>query len=359
LIPKQHSKYNYLKLFHFYEKLEAVKKGILTPPIHVRLKPTNICNHNCYYCSYRSSNLSLGEDMNIRDSLSYDKMVELINDLADMGIKAVTLSGGGEPLCYKYITELLERLYSVGIKVGINTNGSLIKGNIAQIVAKTCSWVRISIDGWDNKSYSEYRSCGKDEYDNLMNNIRNLSELTTNCTVGANVIVDKKNYLFLEKLINDLRQAGISLVKVSECIVSNDGVTNNKYHEPIFKEVKRIINELIDRYKDSDFSIVDKYHDLPLKFQKEYYRCLVVNFLVVIGADGVVYSCHDKAYTKKGTIGSIKKISFKELWQSPETLQIIRSINPSKDCMHHCAEDMKNRLLHDFISTDPEHLEFV
>lgn len=354
-----HGKYNYYKIFHYPDKLEAIKRGVLTPPIHIRLKPTNVCNHNCYYCSYRVSNLSLGEDMNDRESLSRDKMLELCRDFKNMGIKAVTLSGGGEPLCYKHIAELIKNLHEIGIKIGINTNGTLIKGRLAEVIARCCTWVRISVDGWDNDSYAKYRDCSKTAYEGLLDNVKELKGLTQSCTIGLNLVIDHENYTHMQKIIHDFKSAGADIVKISECIVSNDGVENNLYHKPIFDKVKEQINHLKRLYNDGKFSIVDKYHDLPLKFFKDYNKCLFMNYLVVIGADANVYSCHDKAYTKKGIIGSIKDVSFKELWSHTETLNKINSINPSIDCNHHCGEDMKNRLLHDYLAVEPSHCEFV
>ena len=39
-----------------------------------------------------------------------DKMMEIIDDLVEMKVKAVTFSGGGEPFCYPHFTETLKKL---------------------------------------------------------------------------------------------------------------------------------------------------------------------------------------------------------------------------------------------------------
>ena len=38
--------YTPLKIFHFREKLKSLPREIpeITPPIHIRIKPTNVCN---------------------------------------------------------------------------------------------------------------------------------------------------------------------------------------------------------------------------------------------------------------------------------------------------------------------------
>ena len=53
--------YTSAKLWHFPEQLAALRDGGLAPPVHIRLKPTNVCNHACYFCAYRTDNVALGD----------------------------------------------------------------------------------------------------------------------------------------------------------------------------------------------------------------------------------------------------------------------------------------------------------
>jgi len=61
--------YTRMKIFHFKEKLDSLSASSETilPPLNVRIKPTNACNHNCWYCAYRAENLQLGQDMNLQE----------------------------------------------------------------------------------------------------------------------------------------------------------------------------------------------------------------------------------------------------------------------------------------------------
>ena len=85
--------------------------GEVRAPVHIRIKPTNVCNHDCYFCAYRSQDMSLGEDMDKRDRIPREKMLEIADDLVAMGVEAVTFSGGGEPLIYPHLVETIERLF--------------------------------------------------------------------------------------------------------------------------------------------------------------------------------------------------------------------------------------------------------
>ncbi len=72
--------YDLMKAFRFPEKIIAIKENRVTPPIHVRIKPTNSCNHSCWFCAYRVDGLYLGEEMNTRDRIPPLKMDEIVRD---------------------------------------------------------------------------------------------------------------------------------------------------------------------------------------------------------------------------------------------------------------------------------------
>ena len=130
----------------------------------------------------------------------------------------------------------------------------------------------------------------------------------------------------------------------------------------IMVRIRETVQEQIVQAKgleDENFEIIDHYHEFPERFDKEYKTCPSLQFLTIIGADSKVYSCHDKAYTEKGLLGSIENRSFKEFWFSKENQERMKSINPSIDCNHHCAEHRRNLLLHEYLSIDSEHIPFV
>ncbi len=149
--------YTNSKIFHFPKHLESVTRGERAAPIHIRLKPTNRCNHRCSYCCYRNRNLYLSELLHENDQIPQEKMRELIADFAAMGVKAVTFSGGGEPLSYPYIYETMQGLRAAKIKIATLTNGSLLTGRIAELLAKNAVWCRISMDAADAETYAAIR----------------------------------------------------------------------------------------------------------------------------------------------------------------------------------------------------------
>ncbi|WP_420263649.1 radical SAM protein [Candidatus Magnetominusculus dajiuhuensis] len=352
--------YSKMKIFHFKDKLASLAPDInkILPPVQIRIKPTNHCGHNCYYCAYRAESLQPGKDMNQSDSIPKDKMLELIDDIIDMGVKSVTFSGGGDPFCYPYLVHAVKKLSDSPVKFASLTNGANLSGELAEVFATSATWLRISIDGWDDESYSEYRGVRHGEFTKVMNNIRMFKKHLGRCFLGAVIVVDKKNAPHVYESIGRLKDAGVDSVKVSPCIVSNIGVENNLYHWAIFKSVKEQTIRACNDFVDEAFEIFDSYHELDNKFDKDYSWCPYIQIVPVIGADSNVYTCHDKAYNlEDGLIGSVKDMRFKELWFS-DKWNFFR-INPSVHCNHHCVSNAANSLILEYINVDKGHLEFV
>jgi len=350
--------YTAAKMWHYPEQLEALKSGELAAPVHIRLKPTNVCNHNCYFCAYRTDDLDLGGDMNLKDRLPTEKMAEIVEDIVSMGVKAVTFTGGGEPLLYPTIVETVEQLAAGGVKVSALTNASQLRGKRAEVLARHATWVRVSIDGWDGPSYAEYRGVDEDEFGKVIANLTAFSALGSDCVLGASIIVDKRNAAHIAELVQILKGTGVAHAKISACVVSNEGAENNAYHAE-FADVVRDQIAIARELAEDGFEVIDHYHELAERFDKDYESCPFLQFLTVIGADGKVYTCQDKAYTKSGTLGSIKDRSFREFWYSDDNKRAMQALDPSVVCSHHCVAESKNRLLHDYLDSDPAHRPFV
>ncbi|MGP8281867.1 MAG: radical SAM protein [Desulfomonilaceae bacterium] len=350
--------YSPLKYLHFQDRIQAWKEGRLVAPVHIRIKPTNRCNHRCWYCAYRSKNLHLGQDMNERDSIPPDKMKEVVDDIVAMGVRAVTFSGGGEPLLYKSLPETIERLASGGVRVATLTNGSNLKGRVADALAVHASWVRVSVDAWDEESYFASRGAKPGEFKQLIQNMKSFSDKRTRCVLGVSFIVNKQNFDHVPDACAQFRDAGASHVKLSAIVVGNTLEENNLYFRSFAKDAAPYIADAL-RLTCNNFEVLDHFHEIVDRFEKPYQSCPFLQFLTIIGADLNVYTCQDKAYTPEGLLGSIKDKSFRNFWFSDENYKQVRSIDPSVLCHHHCVSHRKNLSLIEYLDLDDEHKVFV
>ncbi len=347
--------YSNLKIFHYKNKLDSLLTNDILPPIHVRIKPTNRCNHNCWYCAYRQDNLQLGRDMKQTDSIPKEKILEIIDDLDEMEIEAITFSGGGEPLCYPYILDAIYKLITTPVKFALLTNGSKLRGEVADVIRQRGTWVRVSMDGWDDASYTRFRKVPYGEFTKIINNMRIFKKMDGECYLGVSLIITGENISYMYDTISLLKDVGVDNVKISPCIVSNDAEENNQYYLPFYNRAQCEIESVMSLVDDT-FQVVDSYHLMDEKFQKDYRWCPYLQILPVIGADLNVYSCQDKAYNlDTGLLGSIKDKSFKDFWFDGK--EKFFKINPSVHCNHHCVSNTKNKMILEYL--DVEHGEFV
>lgn len=350
--------YSPLKFLQFHQHLQAIRDGNLLAPVHIRVKPTNRCNHKCWFCAYRTKDLALGDEMREQDSIPAEKMLALAQEFVEIGVKAVTFSGGGEPLLYKPLPEVIDILATGGIRVAALSNGANLKGRMADAFAQHGTWIRISLDAWDDDSYINSRGARPHEFTRLLDNIRAFSDRDTQCVLGVSFIVTHENHQHIAEVCQLLKNCGVNHVKLSGAVVSNDVKGNNNYHQSIKEEVARQI-ALTKPLIDDKFTLVNHYHDLEDRFEKNYHNCPFLHFLTVIGADQNVYTCQDKAYTQSGRIGSISDITFKDFWFSQENQHFLQTFNPSLQCHHHCVSHAKNLAINEYLSLDQEHSYFV
>jgi len=259
---------------------------------------------------------------------------------------------------YKPLPEVIRALSDGGVRVAALTNGANLKGDVANVFAEHGTWVRVSMDAWDEESYMKIRGARSGDFTQLLDNMRQFALRDTSCVLGVSFIVTHENYTHLSEVISLLRSAGVNHVKVSGAVVSNTVAGNNQYHAVIKNAVAKEI-ALSDKYVDSSFSVINHYHDLDARFEKKYHTCPFIMFNPVVGADQQVYTCHDKAYTESGRMGSLENRTFTELWFSEKNRSFLHTFDPSLHCLHHCMAHTKNLAVHEFLGLDQEHSFFV
>lgn len=129
-------------------KLQSISHNHTTPV--VSLKITNECNLKCLHCSSDSG-------LPLRNELTLTEIRNLIDDLARIGVKRVTLSGG-EPTIRKDFWDVLRYLDDADIQVSLFTNGFFLDRNfVGRLSEFSVSGVRISIDGGVPSTHDKIR----------------------------------------------------------------------------------------------------------------------------------------------------------------------------------------------------------
>jgi sulfatase maturation enzyme AslB (radical SAM superfamily) len=310
---------------------------------------------DCWWCIYSDTNRKKGEgehehlhtpmhpDMEESDSIPREKMLEALDDFSDMGVKAVTYSGGGEPLFYKHIVEVMQRTLDLGIDLSIITNGELLFGKKAEILADA-KWVRVSIDYTNEDEMIRFRRVGKGSYARVINNLSNFSEIkNSNCDLAVNYIVHRDNCDNLLSFANDMKAYGVENIRFSPMWTSDF----YDYHNPIVDKVNKQLSK-ISEIADNKFTVNSTYMLGEHKDARDYPRCFYTEIVPVVGADQNIYTCHNKAYDSSGCIGSIQNRSFKDVWMSSQGF--FDKFDPRIRCSNHqCANDSKNIILQELV----------
>lgn len=222
------------------------------PPIHVQINPTNKCQRNCSFCS--CSNRDRGLEIN------FDYLTSMIQIFVERGMKACTITGGGEPCLYPWINELLQFLYEHKVDVGITTNGIALN-KIDRSLFDKLTWCRVSLSDEDLISDIDLAYMEKISID-----------------WGLSYVVTKAfNFERLCEAIQFANQANLTHIRIVSDILCADSV--EKMEVIAMKLKDKGIDDQLVIYQDRRHSILG------------HKRCLISLLKPNIGADGLIYPC--------------------------------------------------------------------
>lgn len=353
--------YSSVKIFHHKAALDAMEQGKGSAPFYVRIKPTNICNHHCAYCTYGSGDT--GNKTENRDSIRHtdmiprDKMLEMIDDMGNMGVKAVTFSGGGEPLTYPYMKEAAAELKRRNIELSLISNGQLLKGELAEAFYDA-KWVRISFDSPNAAEYAKLRGISEKSYEEV---VKNISDFARNknktCVLGVNFVISKSNYRRVYEAARLLKSLGVNHVKFA-AVISNE----KKYHESIKDKTLEQIYGAMQELSSGDFQIINSYENecMDKNFSiQPFSTCYTCRLVTVIAADQKLYLCHTRAYDSDAVLSDLRETSFREAWYAEETQKKLAGFNPRRECKNFCVYEERNQLIQAYFDVNYDHINFI
>jgi MoaA/NifB/PqqE/SkfB family radical SAM enzyme len=112
-------------------------------PINIQLCLCEACDSDCPFCSVAARPL--------KSFIPWKKLEKMIQDFAEMGAKAVEITGGGNPLLYrdkeagKDINDVIFLCASHGLDVGIITNTEKLERHLDPAWYDFINWIRVSL----------------------------------------------------------------------------------------------------------------------------------------------------------------------------------------------------------------------
>jgi radical SAM protein with 4Fe4S-binding SPASM domain len=138
-------------------------------PREIQVEVTGACNLRCAMClvSYRPA---LSRRSGAMDLESFRELVDQLPEL-----EQVTMQGLGEPLLAPDFFPMLEYLAGRGIRMGFNTNGTLLTRDRAErLVELGVDWIHVSLDGAEAETYEAIRA--RSSFQRVRDNVRGLVE---------------------------------------------------------------------------------------------------------------------------------------------------------------------------------------
>tara|TARA_Y100000310_G_scaffold82715_1_gene79309 strand:- start:15197 stop:16303 length:1107 start_codon:yes stop_codon:yes gene_type:complete len=352
-MTEETSQFGRLKMLNHMPTLKSIGRGEKVPPITLELDPDDRCNHSCYFCYYADD----GTGARTQQSLDKDIMMHTLKESAELGIKAVTFTGGGEPLMNPHTPEAMIYARELGMDVGLVTNGSLFNETSIDAVIQSCQFVRISLDGGSEESHATVHGIKNPRYGftTIMKNLETLAarkgEGKEDLVVGLGYLVDTNNIASALALAEQARAIGLDYVQFRPLYF--DG--KPEWTAP-WESAQRTLAKAKGLETDSFkvHIITDRADEITMR-EKPYDSCLAHALLAIVGATGKAYFCSPFRGLEKAEIGDLREQSLSAIWYGSKRMELLESIEVDK-CPN-CRFQTHNKVLYDFTGKSDEQID--
>lgn len=348
--------YDQPRVLQHLDALQSVERGDTPFPIHVRLELTESCNFSCGFCytqdPKRAGQLqSMGADILKRRKFDFDRVMALIDEFADLGVRAISFTGSGEPLIYPHMAEVLRRVRTRGMLAAVTSNMAMkISDDLMSELAHV-KWLRWSMNGGTAEVYGSTNrpraGLASHAFEQVQLNVGRLIEQRRKSgkgpRVNASYIVwplNEGDVLNGARLAHRLGIDGISfrpdtpVERISEALSFSP-------------ETAKAIHQAQDELNGPDFQVYleeDRLEDV-VKLNDPDLTCFYVNHSTYVAANGDIYPCCYTRLEGKYAIGNILNQTFRDFWMSAERKRKYAALK--YDMCPACPYGKTNQLLRD------------
>lgn len=357
---------------------EALKSAPMDAPISINLDVTTACNYRCDHCV----------DMDILNTgirYEHDKLKDSLTMLAERGMRSVIVIGGGEPTTYPGFEDIIRHLKSLKQRVGVVTNGSLLKK--IEAVAdclEPSDWVRLSLDSGSNETFFAMHKPGKKSItlDWICSGIAPIKKVNPHFQIGYSYIIVWKDCEANDaKIIENIdemtmaaeraKKAGFDYISYKPFLtrspLNNAEIVELADQADIIDPVMKRIQEQLDlarQHEGPGFRIVEStnlrvyrngsyrdYTHQPVNCHMQYFR----QVLSPLG----LFNCPVYRNVPQAIIGDKHAYSDKPGFEASVhgTLRLIETFNARTECAHvTCLYNSANWFIEELIR-HPERLD--
>jgi len=204
------------KITFYMDEVENVLNKRNQPPICAEVDPSNHCNNNCSFCCF---NRFLETH---REHLPLSLFHKFLQGFCKVGGKAITFTGGGEPLMNPKFIEMVSIAKNWGVKLGLVTNGTLL--HKIRGYEKMFRFIRISINAPNKDIY--YTIHGTKFFDRVIKNIEYILSLEERPDIGFSVVLCDANRDYVDETVALGEKLGVDYVQVKPDIYNGEKLSD-------------------------------------------------------------------------------------------------------------------------------------
>ncbi|MDY6866227.1 MAG: radical SAM protein [Halobacteriota archaeon] len=283
---------------------------------------TRACNLRCKHC-YIDAKEPHPDEMSLEEGKAF------IDDLADMGIPMLILTGG-EPLMGKHFFDFAFYAKDKGVRVVISTNGTMItKEKAKKLKEANILYVGVSVDAASAEIHDEFRGI-PGSWDRSIQGVKNAME--AGLKTGLRITINKSNWQEVPALLDLAVELGVPRFCLYHLVPTGRGESISSWD--ITKEQRlQVLKHLYDKaleLRDKEIEILTT--DSPMdgvyileRLKKEDPErfddvrellkisggCSIGNKVANVDFLGNVMPCH---FAPQKLVGNIREKSFKEIW---------------------------------------------
>ena len=307
---------NELNRKHFCERMKPQENEFT-----LRIYLTNNCNLRCKHCFMYAENC-------LENELSYEEIINLLNESKNGGCSKVIFTGGEVTLKENFI-DILIHAHDLGLYVQVLTNGILWNESMIKETSNYIDEIQVSVDGFNEETNAAIR--GKGTYEKAIDTIAKFSyENKSFVSLITTPLYDfieqyKENYInFGRKMVARFGTKRFLIIFGKELL---DG-RNVKADIERNKKMSRIVDEIYEAiYTNSELTTFVVNHTHNRVFMNCGYGGLTVN------SNGDIYFCGQ--VQEVGCYGNIREISFDEVLKRRKVARqksYVDNIRPCSEC---------------------------
>lgn len=335
------------RILTHYAAARKILDGETPAPRMAIVYPSYRCNQNCLGCEYSD------DVRDLRNLMDSDRLLGLIGALAGIGVEALEFCGGGEPSLHPDLPAAIRAASGLGVRTGLLTNGTMLKGDLRDALLTHASYVRAGIDAATNETYRQVKRPGPEAgfpvvVDNLRGMVQERNRTGSRLRVSLKFLLSRRNLHEVEPAVALAAELGVDSIQFKALRNHSEELSDAEK-----EEVTGRIRALAARTPATAVvgSAVRKTIDS---------RCWLTPLHLVVDALGDVYLCCYFRHRKPThRIGNAFETPLEQIWSGPTHREAIRGIVPT-ECNHFdCRFIQYNRLLDAAVREDDGQLSFL